>query len=41
MLLLHLESLARILGRLLQAKNRGPLLLEGLARVRQRDAGLD
>jgi hypothetical protein len=35
LLLLRLEGLARVLGRLLQAENRGLLLLEGLARVRQ------
>jgi hypothetical protein len=31
----------RVLGRLLQAKNHGLLLLEGLACVRQRDTELD
>jgi hypothetical protein len=35
MLLLRLEGLARVLGRPLQAENRGLLLLEGVARVRQ------
>jgi hypothetical protein len=34
MLLFHLEGMARVLGRLLQAENRGLLLLEGLACVR-------
>jgi hypothetical protein len=40
LLLLCLEGLARVLSRLLQAENRGLLLLEGLAQVLVRDAEL-
>jgi hypothetical protein len=40
LLLLHLEGLARILGRLLQAKDRSLLLLDGLAQILMGDTEL-
>jgi hypothetical protein len=41
LLLLPLEGLARLLGLVLQVKDRGLLLLEGLAQIFVRNADLD